>query len=94
MQRSANTCGGTFSGFGSTPTLTSANAFHPAHQIAVEHIRQGELWFKVDDYGRIHTNLTNLPKMLRQYLAVDGERLANIDISESQPLFMGLAIAE
>ena len=69
------------------------NAFHPAHQIAVEHLRQRKLWFTVDDYGRIHTNLTNLPKTLRQHLSVDGERLANVDISESQPLFMGLALA-
>ena len=69
------------------------NALHPAHQLAVEHLRQQELWFTVDDFGRIHTNLTNLSKMLRQYLAVDGERLVNIDISESQPLFMGLVLA-
>jgi hypothetical protein len=68
--------------------------FHPAHQVAAEHIREREWWFTVDDYGRIHTNLTNLPRALRQYLSVDGERLANVDISESQPLFMGLAIAK
>jgi len=67
--------------------------FHPAHQIAVEQIWQGELRFKVDDYGRVHTNLTNLPKTLRPYLSVDGDRLANVDISESQPLFFGIALA-
>jgi hypothetical protein len=67
--------------------------FHPAHQVAVEHLRHSEFRFKPDDYGRLHTNLTNLPKTLRQYLIVEGERLANVDISESQPLFMGLAIA-
>jgi hypothetical protein len=69
------------------------DAFHPAHQIAVEQIRRGELWFIVDDYGRIHTNLTNLPKPLRQYLSIDGRRLMDVDISESQPLFMGLVLA-
>jgi len=68
-------------------------AMHPAHQIAVEQIRHGELRFKVDAYGRIHTNLTNLPKLLRPYLSVDGGRLANVDISESQPLFFGIALA-
>ena len=67
---------------------------HPAYQIAVEHIQGGRLWFTVDDYGRIHTNLTNLPKALRENLLVDDERLTNIDISESQPLFMGMAIAK
>jgi hypothetical protein len=67
--------------------------FHPAHQVAVEQIRHGELRFTVDDYGRIHTNLTNLSRMLRPYLTVDGGRLANVDISESQPLFFGIALA-
>ena len=67
--------------------------FEPAHQIAVEQIRHGELRFKVDDYGRIHANVTNLPKTLRPYLTVDGGRLANVDISESQPLFFGIALA-
>jgi len=69
-------------------------AFHLAHQIAVERIRDGEWWFKVDDYGRIHTNLTNLAKSLRGFLTVDGKRLVNVDISESQPLFMGMVIAK
>ena len=45
-------------------------AFHPAHQIAIERIRDREFRFKPDDYGRLHTNLTNLSKALRQYLAV------------------------
>lgn len=68
-------------------------AFHPAHQVAAEHIQAGELWFTVDDFGRIHTNLTNLPRLLRCDLTVNGQRLANADIGESQPLFVGLAIA-
>ena len=64
------------------------------YQVAIEHLRHRELWITVDDHGRIHTNLTNFPKMLRQYLVVDGVRLANVDISESQPLFKGLALAK
>lgn len=67
-------------------------AFHPAHQVAAEHIQAGELWFIVDDFGRIHTNLTNLPMLRRCDLTVDGQRLVNVDIGESQPLFVGLAI--
>ena len=66
---------------------------HPAHQIAVHQIRQGEFRFTVDDYGRIHTNVTNFPKKLRPYLTCNGGRLANVDISESQPLFFGIALA-
>ena len=72
---------------------TLPESFHPAYQVAAARIRERRLWFKVDDYGRVHTNLTNLPRALRRCLSVDGERLANVDISESQPLFLGLAIA-
>ena len=70
------------------------NGFHPAHQVAVERIREADLWFKVDDYGRIHTNLTNLFKELRQHLTVNGRSLVNVDISESQPLFIGMVLAQ
>lgn len=68
--------------------------FHPAHQIAVDHILTGNFRFFVDDYGRCHTNLTNLSKKLRKHLSVDGKRLENVDISESQPLFIGMLIAQ
>lgn len=74
--------------------LDFGDAFQPAYQVAAQHIWHGELWFTVDDYGRIHTDLTNLPKTLRQHLALESERLANVDISESQPLFVALALAE
>jgi len=67
--------------------------FKPAHQVAVEQIWRGELRFTVDKYGRIHTNLTNLPRTLRPYLSVEGGRLANVDVGESQPLFFGIALA-
>jgi hypothetical protein len=67
--------------------------FHPTYQIAVERIRGRDFWFVIDDYGRIHSNLTNLSRRLRQYLSVDGKPLVNVDISESQPLFMGMVIA-
>jgi len=68
-------------------------SFHPAHQIAVDQIHRGAFRFKVDDYGRIHTNVTNMAKVLRRHLSVDGQRLVNADIGESQPLFIGQAIA-
>jgi hypothetical protein len=63
------------------------------YQMAVEHLRHRELRFTVDEHGRIHTNLTSLPKTLRKYLTVEGKHLVNIDISESQPLFLGVALA-
>ena len=48
-------------------------------------------WYFVgDDYGRVHHNLTCLKRELREYLSVDGEPLVEIDIANSQPLFLGL----
>lgn len=35
--------------------------------------------------GRFHSNITNMPKMLRKYLRINGEPLVNIDIKNSQP---------
>jgi hypothetical protein len=45
-----------------------------------------------DLYGRVHTNLTNLPKRLRQFLVVDGASLCEIDVPNSQPLFFGVSL--
>lgn len=43
-----------------------------------------------DSYGRIHTNLTNLSKHIRDnFLSMDGERLVGLDIISSQPAFLG-----
>ncbi len=50
--------------------------------------------FTEDDFsGRIHTNITNLYKPLRKLLRVDGsdQTLGEIDIKNSQPLFLGVA---
>jgi hypothetical protein len=49
--------------------------------------------FSEDDFSnRIHTNITNLYKPLRSLLRVDGgnETLSEIDIPNSQPLFLGM----
>ena len=45
-----------------------------------------------DKFGRVHTNLTNLPKRLRRFLVVDGSSLCEIDVPNSQPLFFGVSL--
>ena len=45
-----------------------------------------------DDYGRVHTVLTNLPSALRQFLRLEGSPLINLDIANSQPMFLGLVL--
>jgi hypothetical protein len=47
-------------------------------------------WLEVDDYGRVHTPVTNLPKALRGCLRVKGQKLVGLDLSNSQPLIAGL----
>jgi len=67
-------------------TLTNESA------VAVDMIRRGQWRFDVDDYGRVHTNITNLRRLLRARLTVDGMRLVNCDIANSQPLFIGMRL--
>ena len=42
--------------------------------------------------NRLHCNLTNLDSKLRQFLTIDEEKLAQVDISNSQPLFLGMVM--
>jgi len=61
----------------------------------VENLKSDNLFFKFDEYGRMHTNFTVLKKHIRKnYLTIDGERLEEIDISNSQPLFLAVLMKQ
>ena len=45
-----------------------------------------------DTSNRLHCNLTNIDAKLRKFLTVDGERLSQVDINNSQPLFLGMVM--
>lgn len=63
--------------------------------LAVEKIANQEFYYSVDDnVGRFHSNLTNIKRELRNYLTYDGQKLVNIDIKNSQPLFSLLLFNE
>ena len=62
--------------------------------VAVDMIRRGQWRFDVDDFGRVHTNITNLKRSLRAHLSVDDMRLVNCDIANSQPLFIGIMLQQ
>jgi hypothetical protein len=55
-------------------------------------IRDGNWRYNVDEHGRRHTNITNLPKLLRGHLYVIKEgvkkRLMTVDVSNSQVLLL------
>jgi hypothetical protein len=48
-------------------------------------IANKQWFFKPDDSGRCHTNLTLCPRELRKYLTLGGRPLAMVDISACQP---------
>lgn len=59
---------------------------------ALELIRDGDLFFKADDQGRVYTNVTNLPRADRQHIRVQGHdgrlitSLSSVDVSTCLPL--------
>lgn len=56
---------------------------------AVDCIRQEQIYFHFDDYGRFHTPFTILPKQLRNNcLTIEDVDISEVDIPNSQPLFL------
>ena len=54
--------------------------------MTVKHLENNEIYFHVDNtVGRLHTNLTNIQSDLRHFITWKGQKLVNIDISNSQP---------
>lgn len=59
-----------------------------------EQLVSGNVRLTCDDFGRIHTPLTNLPKSLRCCVSSQDGPLIGLDLSNSQPLFIGLIAME
>ena len=49
-----------------------------------------DIWFKVDNYGRVHTPMTSIITDLRQCCFVNGQSLVEMDLANSQPLFAAI----
>lgn len=63
--------------------------------LAINKIANQEFYYSVDEnVGRFHSNLTNIKRELRNYITYDGQKLVNIDIKNSQPLFSLLLLQE
>lgn len=62
---------------------------------AIDKITNKEFYYSVDNnVGRFHSNLTNLKKEIRNYITHKGQRLVNVDIKNSQPLFSLLLLTK
>ena len=56
---------------------------------SIESINSKHLFYHFDNYGRLHTNFTILKSFIRKNcLEIDGEPTMEIDIKNSQPLFL------
>jgi hypothetical protein len=54
--------------------------------INLNYIKDGKIFFFVDEIaGRLHTNLTNMPSDLRNFITCKGQKLGSVDITNSQP---------
>lgn len=59
----------------------------------VDLIDKGDHFYHFDSWGRMHTSLTILPRVLRkEALLIDGEKSHEIDITNSQVLFLKIWI--
>ena len=65
-------------------------AKHLLNAIQAVNIANGRFHLKLTDKsdGRIHTEITRLPKTMRKYLRFDGQPLGEVDISASVPTFL------
>jgi hypothetical protein len=60
---------------------------------AIDSINDGHIFYHFDSYGRMHTNFTILRSFIRKNcLLIDGEETFEIDIDNSQPLFLSKLI--
>jgi hypothetical protein len=57
--------------------------------MSVENLGINNIFFKFDEYGRMHTNFTVLKKEIRKnFITIDGLPTFELDITNSQPLFL------
>ena len=55
-------------------------------------LKDRDFRFSTCAYGRVHTNVTNLAEYLRKYISINGQKLYELDIANSQPYFLALLI--
>lgn len=65
------------------------------NKYSVECINDKHIFYHFDNYGRMHTNFTILKSFIRKNcLLINGEETCEIDIKNSQPLFLAKLIKD
>jgi len=65
------------------------------NKYSVECINDKHIFYHFDNYGRMHTNFTILKSFIRKNcLLIDGKQTCEIDIKNSQPLFLSKLIED
>lgn len=65
------------------------------NKYSVECIKQNQLFYHFDDFGRFHTNFTILKSFIRKNcLKIENDETIEFDIKNSQPLFLNLVIKQ
>jgi hypothetical protein len=72
--------------------ISETEAAKESNVWSIRMLMEGDFTFSTCHYGRVHTNITRLHRPLRSFLRIGGERLVNLDIANSQPLFLGMAM--
>ena len=74
--------------FNDSLTVITDNIEDSPHRYKLDYINDSRYRMVIDKFGkRLHTNLTNLPKPLRQCLRYDGQELIELDVKCSQFYF-------
>lgn len=72
--------------------IKGENKKHSCNYFAISSFACNDLRHIVCKYNRFHSNLTNMNKLFRNFLTVDGETLISLDVKNSQPMFFYLHI--
>lgn len=72
--------------------LLNGDPNYEVNKIPPQQIASKDWSFSVCRYGRVHTDLTQCPRKVRPALRVDGQPLVEIDVANSQPLFLALLL--
>jgi hypothetical protein len=72
--------------------LLKGDPNYEVNKIPPQQIASKDWSFSVCRYGRVHTDLTQCPREVRPALRVDGQPLVEVDVANSQPLFLALLL--